>query len=81
MCDAAPDNEQRCAACILTKLENACESSPEGRLLMRAVDLRRMMNAGVTITMDDVSPDELDVLLLIEQHRDRLDKENEPSQK
>jgi hypothetical protein len=58
----------------LDKLD-AAQSSEAGMLLRRAIDLRAALKMGVRIGLDEIRADEYRALILLEDERDALDRE------
>jgi hypothetical protein len=74
LCPDAPDDGGRCDHCPLDKLD-AAQSSEAGLLLRRALDLRAALKLGVQIGLDEIRVDEYRALILLEDERDALDRE------
>ncbi len=73
MCPDAPDGG-RCDHCALDRLD-AAQSSETGLLIRRAIDLRTALKLGVRIGLVDIRADEFLAMLVLEEERDRLDRE------
>jgi hypothetical protein len=73
LCPDAPDGG-RCDHCPLDRLD-ADQSSETGLLIRRAIDLRAALKLGVRIGLDDIRADEFLAMLVLEEERDRLDRE------
>jgi hypothetical protein len=58
----------------LDKLD-AAQSSEAGLLLRRALDLRAALKVGVPIGLDEIRADEFRVLMVLEDEREALDRE------
>jgi hypothetical protein len=58
----------------LDKLD-AAQSTEAGMLLRRAIDLRAALKLGVRIGLDEIRADEYRALILLEDERDALDRE------
>ena len=54
---------------------DAAQSFEPGQLIRRAVDLRAAMKLGVTVCLDEVAGDEFYAMILIEEERERLERE------
>lgn len=76
LCPDAPDDGSRCDHCPLDKLE-AAQSSEHGLLLRRALDMRAALKLGLHVSLDDIKADELYALLVLDEERERLDRERE----
>jgi hypothetical protein len=74
LCPDAPDDGGRCDRCPLDKLD-AAQSSEAGLLLRRAIDLKAALKMGVRIGLDEIPADEFRALILLEDERDALDRE------
>jgi hypothetical protein len=74
LCTDAPDDGGRCDHCPLDRLDTA-QSSEAGLLLRRALDLRAALKMGVRIGLDEIQADEFRALILLEDERDALDRE------
>jgi hypothetical protein len=73
LCPDAPDGG-RCDHCPLDRLD-AAQSSETGLLIRRAIDFRAALKLGVRIGLDDIRADEFLAMLVLEEERDRLDRE------
>ena len=73
LCPEAPDGG-RCDHCPLDRLD-AAQSSETGLLIRRAIDLRAALKLGVRIGLDEIRADEFLAMLVLEEERDRLDRE------
>jgi hypothetical protein len=58
----------------LHKLD-AAQSSEAGLLLRRALDLRAAVKLGIQITLDEIRADEFRAMVVLEEERDALDRE------
>jgi hypothetical protein len=74
LCPDAPDDGGRCDRCPLDRLE-AAQSSEAGLLLRQAIDIRTALKLGIPIGLDDIRADEFRALVVLEEERDRLDRE------
>jgi hypothetical protein len=54
---------------------DAAQSSETGLLIRRAIDLRAALKLGVGIGLDEIRADEFLAMLVLEEERDRLDRE------
>jgi hypothetical protein len=54
---------------------DAAQSSEEGLLLRRALDLRAALKLGVRIGLDEIGADEFQALVVLEEERDALYRE------
>lgn len=73
MCPEAPEGG-RCDHCPLDKLD-AAQTSEAGLLIRRALELRAALNLGVSIGLDDIRADEFYAMLLLDEERERLERE------
>lgn len=73
MCPDAPEGG-RCDHCPLDKLDTA-QTSEAGLLIRRALELRAALNLGVSIGLDDIRADEFYAMLLLDEERERLERE------
>jgi hypothetical protein len=73
LCPDAPDGG-RCDHCPLDRLD-AAQSSEPGQLIRRALDLRAALKLGVGVSLDEIAADEFYTMLLVEEERDRLERE------
>ena len=78
LCPHSPDEGGRCDHCPLDKLD-AAQSSETGLLLRRALDLRAALKLGVNLGLEQIPADEFYAMLVLEEERDRLDRERLPS--
>jgi len=60
----------------LTKLEWVQQHSYAGQLLQRALRKLSAIRLGITITLDDVLTDEMYAMALIEDEREKFEKES-----
>jgi len=74
LCPDAPDDGGRCDRCPLDKLD-AAQSSEAGLLLRQAIDIRTALKLGIPIGLDAIRADEFRALVVLEEERDRLDRE------
>jgi hypothetical protein len=74
LCPDAPDDGDRCDHCPLDRLD-AAQSSEPGLLIRRALDLRAALKLGVRIGLVEIRADEFCALAVLEEERDRLDRE------
>ena len=74
MCPDAPDDGGRCDHCPLDKLDTA-QSSEHGLLLRRAIDMRAALKLGIRISLEEIRADEFYALVVLEEERDKLDRE------
>jgi hypothetical protein len=77
LCPDAPDDNGRCDHCPLDKLD-AAQSSEVGLLLRRALDLQAALKLGVHAGLEEIRADEFYAMLILEEERDRLDREKLP---
>ncbi len=54
---------------------DAAQSSEPGQLIRRALDLHAAMKLGVGVSLDEIAADEFYTMMLIEEERDRLERE------
>jgi len=73
LCPDAPEGE-RCDHCPRDRLD-AAQTSEAGLLIRRALDLRAALNLGIHITLDEVRADEFYTMLILDDERDQLDRE------
>ena len=76
LCPDAPDGE-RCDDCPINKLDEAQNREP-GVLLRRALDLRVALKFGVHISLEEIRADEFMAMQILEEERDRHDREQLP---
>jgi hypothetical protein len=74
LCPDAPEDGSRCDHCTLDKLD-AAQSSETGLLIRRALDLRAALKLGVHLSLDDIRADEFYAMLILEDEREKLDRE------
>jgi len=74
LCPDAPDDGGRCDHCPLDRLD-AAQHSEAGTLIRRALDLRTSLKLGVHIGLEEIRADEFSAMLVLEEERDRLDRE------
>jgi len=74
LCPDAPDDGGRCCHCPLDRLD-AAQSSEVGLLIRRALDLRSALKLGVRISLEEIRADEFYAMLILEEERERLDRE------
>jgi hypothetical protein len=74
LCPDAPGDGGRCAACPLDKLDTA-QSSENGLLLRRALDLMGALDLGIRVSLDDIAADEFRAMLIIAEEREGLERE------
>ncbi len=67
----------RCDHCPLDKLD-AAQTSGTGLLVRRALDLRAALKLGVRVSLDEIRADEFYSMLILEEARDRLDRDRLP---
>ena len=77
LCPDAPDGDGRCDHCPLDRLD-AAQASEKGLLIRRALDLMAALKLGVRISLDDVKADEFQVMLIVAEERDLLEREKLP---
>ena len=77
LCPDAPDDGDRCDQCPLDKLDGA-QSSGAGLLIRRALDLRAALKLGIHLGLDDIRADEFCAMLILEDERDRPERESVP---
>ena len=75
LCQDSPGNGERCDSCPLTRLDNALQNTFNGQLLQRALNKLSAIKMGVTLTLDDILAEEMYTMSLIEEERDKLDRE------
>lgn len=74
LCPDAADDGRRCDHCPLDKLD-AAQSSEAGLLLRQAIDIRAALKLGIAISLEDIRADEFRALSVLEEERDRLERE------
>jgi hypothetical protein len=74
LCPDAPDDDGRCDHCPLDGLDSAQSSEP-GLLIRRALDLRAALKLGIHLGLDDIRADEFYAMLILEDEREKLDRE------
>lgn len=74
LCPDSPEEGGRCDHCPLDKLD-AAQYSEAGLLVRRALDLRAALKLGVRIGLDEIQADEFCALVVLEEERDKLDRE------
>ncbi|HWR54467.1 MAG TPA: hypothetical protein VN428_25390 [Bryobacteraceae bacterium] len=74
LCPDATEDGGRCDACPLNRLDEAENSEPR-RLLRRALDLRAASRMGIQLTLDDVSADEFQAMLILDEEHERWERE------
>lgn len=75
LCPDAPDDGTHCDHCPLDKLD-AAQHTAKGLLIRRAIEIRGALRLGVDVTLDDLGADEFQAMLLLEEERDRLERES-----
>ena len=78
LCPDAPDGGGRCDHCPLDRLDEAQATEP-GQLLRRALDLGAALKLGIHLSLDDIAADEFYALLIVEEERDRFEREQSHS--
>jgi hypothetical protein len=76
LCPDAPEGG-RCDHCPLDRLETA-QASEAGLLIRRTLELRAALNLGLHIGLDDIRADEFYTMLMLDEERDRLERERTP---
>jgi len=51
------------------------QSSEPGLLLRRAIDMRAALKLGIRISLEEIRADEFHALVVLEEERDKLDRE------
>ena len=74
LCPDAPDGGGRCDHCPLDKLDGA-QYSEVGLLIRRALDLGAALKLGVRIGLEEIRADEFYALVVLEEERDKLDRD------
>ena len=74
LCPDAPDDGDRCDHCPLDRLDSAQSSEP-GLLIRCALDLRAALKLGIHLGLDDIRADEFYAMLILEEARDRQERE------
>ena len=77
LCLDAPDGGNRCDHCTLDRLDGA-QSSEAGLLIRRALDLRAALKLGIHLGLDDIRADEFYAMLILEDEREKLEREKLP---
>ena len=57
------------------ELLDAAQHSEAGQLIRRALDLKALIRAGITLTLDDIAADEMYAILITEEEQARFDNE------
>ncbi|MCW5982691.1 MAG: hypothetical protein KIT09_31675 [Bryobacteraceae bacterium] len=78
LCPDAPDDGWRCGHCPLDKLD-AVQHSETGLLLRRAIDLRAALKLGIHIRLEEIQGDEFCTMLILDDERDKWDRERLPA--
>ena len=73
LCPDAGDGG-RCGHCPQDRLDSA-QTTEAGLLIRRALDLRAALNMGIHITLDEVRADEFYAMVILDDERDQLDRE------
>jgi hypothetical protein len=74
LCPDAPDGGGRCDHCPLDHLD-AAQASEHGQLIRRALDLQAALKLGVHAGLEEIRADEFYAMLVLEQERERRDRE------
>ena len=75
LCPDAPEEEvHRCDHCPLDRLD-AAQCAEKGLLIRRALDLRAALKLGIHFGLDDIRADEFYAMLILEDEREKLDRE------
>lgn len=77
LCPEAPEDGGRCDHCPLNKLE-AAQQTEAGVLIRRAIDMRAALKLGIRITLEDIPADEFIAMQILEEERDRHEREQLP---
>ena len=77
LCPDAPDDGGRCDRCPLDRLD-AAQHTAKGLLIRRALEIHGALKLGVQVTLDDVRADEFYAMLVLEEERGRLEREQLP---
>lgn len=73
LCPEAPEGG-RCDDCPLDRLD-AAQSSEPGQLLRRALDLRAALKLGVKLSLDEITADEFQAMLIVEEEQANWEEE------
>ena len=57
------------------ELLDAAQHSEAGQLIRRALDIKALIRAGITLTLDDIAADEMFAILIVEEEQTRYDDE------
>lgn len=74
LCPDTPDNSGRCGHCPLDQLD-AAQSAESGLLLRRVIDLRAALKMGIAISLAEIRADEFFAMQILDEERDRLERE------
>lgn len=75
-CGARAYVKLRCAGCQLTQLENMLEFTAAGALFNRIRPIDKALQiTGMTVTLADITPDELDALYVLAEERGKFEAE------
>jgi hypothetical protein len=77
LCPDSPEDGGRCDHCPITQLE-AAESSERGIVIRCALDLMNAMKLGVNVSLEEITANEFQAMLIIAQERDLLEREKLP---
>jgi hypothetical protein len=77
LCHDRQEADERCDGCRLTKLEEAHVFTSNGQLLSRVLRKMSAIDAGVTVTLDDILMDEMNAMIIIQGERDKFHKESD----
>ncbi len=77
MCPDAPEDGERCDHCPLDKLD-AAQTSHAGLLIRRALEIHAALNLGIQIGLDEIAADEFMAMLILEDEKQRLERERTP---
>jgi hypothetical protein len=80
LCPDAPDDKGRCDHCPLDKFD-AAQSSEKGLLIRRALELMGALKLGFSISLEEINADEFQVMMIITEERDALEREKLPGQR
>lgn len=76
LCPDAPEDGGRCDTCPLDRLD-AAEQTESGRLLRRTLDLRAASRMGIQVTLDDIAADEFQAMAILDEEREKWEKERQ----
>lgn len=79
LCTDREEGEERCNHCPQIKLDSAYQSGI-GQLLKRALDLKALIQLGANVTLDEISGDEMYAMLIVDEEKERLERDRSEKQ-